>query len=248
MKTGKDIASIDEKVRKCIWTNALHFAKEKNTNEVKIMALELAHRMYDVEYAIDGTKAEEIAKHFAFIALKDTEDEIRQTAFKFMPANPNTYPVILSRVKDLSEQMRQIAYEKMIECNFKLKYVPEEQRYEVLHSLMFEVCPELRSEADKVIELLIFSTTIQDDSLDKGQKHPSLMYLLDSFVTKSNGLPIHIGSLIIDLVSIGVKRYYNLQSVVQTEAQKSVENLKQLSVDCRNEEGYAADWVKIIKD
>ena len=215
LQGNNEILSLDEKVRKCIWTNAIHFAKDRNTTDIKILGIKFAHRVYLAEVHAQSKYAQEIIKHFAYLALKEEEDIVRQTALEVMPAEPETYNVILSRVKDVSKVMRELAYKKMIDSKFKLEYIEKDKRYETIHALLNEVSPELKEEVDKVIKLVLFSQKIEGS--EEEQNNISMMFLIDSFIDSTERIPIHEAAILVDLISLGLKKYYNVQLLVQTE-------------------------------
>ena len=134
----------------------------------------------------------------------------------------------------------------MIEAKFKLEYIEKGSRYKVLHALKNEVSPELKEDAEKVVQLVLFSQKVEGS--EEEQINVSMMFLIDSLIETSNQIPIHESAMMIDLISMGLKKYYNVQLLIQTELQKAIETLNKLSQDCRNEDGYVSDYVLILKN
>jgi hypothetical protein len=132
LSNKRDYDLVDDKARKCIWSNALYFTKENKSVEIKTISIQIAARVYDyLEDKEEKIKeASEIAKHLSYLVLKDSEEKVRIEAFRRVPVTENTKELIINRVRDISKDIRQIAYEKIIEARITLNTIKEEERFD----------------------------------------------------------------------------------------------------------------------
>ena len=247
----EDLEILDDKARKWIWTNALYFSKSSNALEIKMTSIKIAARIHNYLLKSEDFKkeAEEITRHFWYLVLKDQEESIRVEAFRWIPPNESTLDVILSRTRDICKKIREIAYEKIQESEITLENIPESQRIDILYSLLYEPSAEIKQEAIEAIELIVFKIKKSDKNSQTEQKSStSLKYIIDKFITKWVGISAEIGSIIIELVTLGWIKYYDIPYIVDNEGKVAWNELKKQAEIWRTQNEYEVDWVEILKN
>ena len=245
-----DLKILDDKARKCIWTNALYFSKSSNALDIKMTSIKIAARIHSYLLKQEEYKkeADEITKHFWYLVLKDQEESIRIEAFQCVPANESTLEVILSRTKDICKKIREIAYEKIQEGEVTLDKIPEDQRIDILYSLLYEPSAEIRKEAIEAIELIVFNKKRNNINEEENVKpNSSLRYIIDKFVTKLTGVSAEISAIVVELITMGWLKYFDIPTIVDYEGKRACYELRKQAEIWRTQHEYEVDWLVMLK-
>ncbi|CAI2359307.1 unnamed protein product [Moneuplotes crassus] len=224
----KDLELLDDKARKCIWSNALFFTKENKPVELKITCLEISGRIHKFLMNRDKnfTEINEITKHLNYLVLKDEEERVRVQAFKALPVCETTYKTVFTRITDIAKKIRQIAYQKISKTDITLKQMPETLKIRCFRFIQEEVSKEIQPDAEQCLQKLIFPK--------KGDK-------------KLCEISIETNLVMLKLVRKGFETYFDIPHILETEGTTAVNFIKDKAKLSQNNSNHIPKELEFYK-